>query len=193
MVVGLQYKKLRMLLNEIFKKRSFDIKSDRLGPDIPFTHWRLYFRPLMLKLCKIKFKNFSKSSDFRPGAYAISCSKISIGNRVVIRPGTMLFADSGINGEGIVIEDDVLIGSGVHCYTGNHSFENVEEPIIDQGHSQSKGIIIKRGSWIGANSIILPGVTIGENAVIGAGAVVTKSIPPKVVAAGNPARVIKIL
>ena len=52
---------------------------------------------------------------------------------------------------------------------------------------------MKRGCWVGANAIILPGVTIGENAVVGAGSVVTKSIPDKVVAVGNPARIIRHL
>lgn len=190
---GRPYNSIYMLLKEILKKRKFDKSSDRLGPDIPFTHWRLYFKSLMLRLCKKKFKQFSDSSEFRPGAYAISCSKISIGNRVVIRPGTMLFADTRVNGASITIEDDVLIGSGVHFYTGNHAFDNIEVPIIDQGHSESREVIVKKGSWIGANAIILPGVTIGENTVIGAGSVVTKSIPSKAVAAGNPAKVIKLL
>jgi acetyltransferase-like isoleucine patch superfamily enzyme len=182
-----------MLIIDIIKKIKFDLKTDRLGPDIPFTHWQLYFKKPMMNLCKKKFNHFSDSSEFRPGAYAISCSKISIGNRVVIRPGSMLFADSRVNGASITIEDDVLIGSGVHFYTANHAFENIEIPIIDQGHSESRGVLIKKGSWIGANAIILPGVTIGENTVIGAGSVVTKSIPSKVVAAGNPARIIKLL
>lgn len=180
-----------MILIEILRKRTFDKNADRIGPDIPFTHWRLFFKSSMLSLCKKKFKHFSDSSEFRPGAYAISCSNISIGSRVVIRPHTMLFADTRVNGKGIIVEDDVLIGSGVHIYTGNHAFDNIKLPIIDQGHSEAREVVIKKGCWIGANVIILPGVTIGENAVIGAGSVVTKSIPSMVVAAGNPARVIK--
>lgn len=193
MVAGLLSKRYILMLKEILRKRKFNKNSDRIGPDIPFTHWRLYFRSSMIQLCQHKFKYFSNSSDFRPGAYAISCSKISIGNRVVIRPGTMLFADTRIDGAGITIEDDVLIGSGVHIYTCNHAFGNRDLPIIDQGHSASEEVIIKRGCWIGANAIILPGVTIGENAVVGAGSVVTKSIPSYVVAAGNPAKIIKSL
>jgi acetyltransferase-like isoleucine patch superfamily enzyme len=182
-----------MLIIDIIKKIKFDLRADRLGPDIPFTHWQLYFKKPMMNLCKKKFRHFSETSDFRAGAYAIGCSKISIGNRVVIRPASMLFADSRINGAGITIEDDVLIGSGVHFYTGNHAFDNRDIPIINQGHRESKDIIIKKGCWIGANAIILPGVTIGENTVIGAGSIVTKSIPSKVVAAGNPAKIIKSL
>lgn len=180
-----------MLINDLIKKIRFDKNADRLGPDIPFTHWLLFFKKPMLTLCRKKFKSFSSTSEFRVGAYAVCCSKICIGKRVVIRPGTMLFASPGIDGAGIVIEDDVLIGSGVHVYTGNHSFKNVNVPIIDQGHDESKEVMLKKGCWIGANVILLPGVTIGENSVIGAGSIVTKSVPSNVVAVGNPCKVEK--
>ncbi|WP_113924628.1 acyltransferase [Cognataquiflexum aquatile] len=180
-----------MFISDLINKISFDKKADRLGPDIPFTHWLLFFKKSMLKLCKKKFKHFSDTAEFRPGAYAICCSKIGIGNRVVIRPGSMLFATPGENGAGITIHDEVLIGSGVHFYTSNHSFKNKDISIIEQGHDASKEVVLEKGCWIGANAIILPGVTIGQNSVIGAGSIVTKSIPAGVVAAGNPARVIK--
>ena len=180
-----------MMLIDIYKKYKFDINSDRIGPDIPFTHWRLYLKKTMLKLCKKKFKSFSDTSEFRAGAYAISCSNISIGKRVVIRPETMLFAEPKCDGVGITIEDDVLIGSGVHFYTSNHSFKDINLKIIDQGHDDCKEIVVKAGSWIGSNSIILPGVTIGHNSVVGAGSVVTKSVPDCVVVAGVPAKIIR--
>ncbi|WP_312364794.1 DapH/DapD/GlmU-related protein [Sphingobacterium sp.] len=91
----------------------------------------------------------------------------------------------------IVIEDDVMIGSGVHIYVNNHKFDDITIPIIDQGYYPDLPVILKKGCWIGANTIILPGVTIGENSVVGAGSVVTKSIPKNVVAVGNPAKVLK--
>ena len=56
---------------------------------------------------------------------------------------------------------------------------------------QGKGVRIGKGAWIGANVTIVPGVTIGEGAVIGAGSVVTHDVPPRAVAVGNPARVVK--
>ena len=179
------------MIFEIFKRIKFWKNADRIGPDIPFTHWKLYFKSTMLKLCQEKFKYFDDTAEFRPGAYAICCSKISIGKRVVIRPNTMLFADPRKNGKGIIIEDDVLIGSGVHIYIHNHKYDNPDIPIINQGYHISKEVILKKGCWIGANVIILPGITIGKNTVIGAGSIVTKSIPEKSVAVGNPAKVIK--
>lgn len=180
-----------MLPSEFLKRFNFWIKTDRIGPDIPGTHWMLYFRRTMLRLCKRKFKHFDDSAEFRPGAYAVCCSNISIGRRVVIRPASMLFAEAVDNDAGIIIEDDVLIGSGVHLNVANHRYHLTDRPIIDQGHTASMPITLRKGCWIGANCVILPGVTIGENAVVGAGSVVTKSVPGGAVAAGNPAKVIK--
>lgn len=146
----------------------------------------------MLALCKSKFKYFSDTAQFRSGAYAVGCSKISIGNRVVIRPNVMLFGETLSDLEcSILIEDDVLMGSGVHIYVNNHKFDNANIPVIDQGYYPDKKVILKKGCWIGANVTILPGVIIGENSVIGAGSVVSKSIPSEVVAVGNPCKVIR--
>lgn len=182
------------MIQDLMNKYKFDKNSDRLGPDCPFTHWKLYFKSSMKKICKKRFKHFSDTSEFRAGSYAITCSKISLGKNVIIRPATMLFADPR-NGEGgcILIEDDVMLGSGVHIYVGNHKFDDKTVPIIQQGHYEAKTVILKKGCWIGANAVILPGVVIGENSVIGAGSIVTKSIPKNVVATGNPAKVIKNL
>ena len=150
----------------------------------------------MNNLCKNKFAEFGEGAEFRPGAFAETCSKIYIGRNVVIRPGTFLFADPRDGGGTITIDDDVLIGAGVHLYTNNHEFRNPNIPIINQGYppvSSSDSIILKKGSWIGAGVIILPGIEIGENSVIGAGTVVTKSVLPKQVVAGNPNRILKQL
>ena len=179
-----------MLFKEIYNKYLFCKDADRLGPDMPFTHWKLHFSSSMKKICKKKFKYFSSTSDFRAGAYAIHCSNISLGENVVVRPGSMIFADEFA---GIVIEDNVMMGSGVHFYVNNHKFERKDIPLIEQGYYPSENIVVKQGAWIGANAIILPGVTIGENAVVGAGSIVTKSIAPYSIAAGSPARVIKLI
>ena len=182
-----------MIFIEFFSRFRFWLNTDRLGPDILGNHYRLFFKYSARKLCEKKFKFFGKESEFRPGAYAYGCSKISIGNNVVIRPNTMMFADPKENGGEILIEDKVLIGSGVHFYVTNHKFDNINRPIYDQGHSKSETIILKTGSWIGANAIILPGVTIGKNSVVAAGSIVTKNIPDFKVVAGNPAKIIRHL
>lgn len=179
------------MIKELKTKFKFWKNADRIGPDILGTYWRIFFKSKMLTLCQQKFKSFANSAEFRPGAYAVGCSQISIGERVVIRPGTMLHGATASLEESIAIENDVLIGSGVHIYVENHKFDLTNVSIIDQGHHQSSKVILKKGCWIGANTIILPGVTVGRNSVIGAGSIVTKSIPDYSVAVGNPARVIK--
>lgn len=183
-------------IKEIASRIKFWQNTDRIGPDILLTHWRLYFKSTSKELCKNKFKHFGINSEFRPGAYAEACSKISIGDYVVIRPGTFLYADPLEGGGGITIEDKVLIGSGVHFYTCNHNFSDANIPIYDQGYptsTKSDSITLKRGCWIGASVIVLPGIEIGENSVIGAGTVVTKSVPPHVLFAGNPGKIIRTL
>lgn len=182
-----------MTLTEIIDRIRFWKTTDRLGPDVPYTHWRLHFKSTMQVLCRKKFRHFGDGAEFRPGAYAICCSRISLGRRVIIRPGNMLFADPRDGGAGITIEDDVMLGSGVHIYVNNHRFDNPDIPLIDQGHYPSQAVVLKKGCWIGANAVILPGVTIGENSVVGAASVVTKSVPDRVLAAGNPLKIIRTI
>lgn len=88
------------------------------------------------------------------------------------------------------IGDQVLLGPSVQIYTARHP----EEPEPRRaGLERAEPVAIGAGSWVGGGAIICPGVTIGENAVIGAGSVVLKDVPPGVLAAGNPARVIRKL
>ena len=177
-----------MLFTDIQNAVKFWNSADRIGPDIPLTHWQLHFKSTMRRLCESKFLKFGVAAEFRAGAYAVGCSKISLGNKVIIRPNCMLFADPRNEGEGITIEDDVMLGSGVHIYVHNHRFDDLSIPIIDQGHYLSKPVLLEKGSWIGACAIILPGVTIGRNAVVGGGSVVTKDVAAFSIVAGNPAK-----
>lgn len=87
---------------------------------------------------------------------------------------------------GITIDDDVLIGPKVSLITENHPLNSE-----DRKGLIGKRIHIKRNAWIGANATILPGVTIGENSVVAAGAVVSKDVPDNTVAGGIPAKFIK--
>ena len=183
-------------LAEVISRIKFWNKADRLGPDMLSTYWQLYFLLSMEKLCKKKFKKFGARSQFRPGAYAIACSKITIGEDVIIRPGTQLYADPTEGGGEIIIEDKVLIGPGVQFHANNHKFADLDIPIFDQGYplpTIKDSIILRRGCWIGAGSIILAGVEVGKNSVVGAGTIVLESVPPNTLFAGNPGRVKRFL
>ena len=126
------------MINSVVKKLKYDLKANRIGPDIPFTHWNLYLKRRMIKLCEKQFCHFGLNSEFRPGAYAIDCASISIGNNVTIRPTTMLFGDSSKNSLSILIEDNVLLGAGVHIYVNNHIYRQEGDCISNVSHSDPK-------------------------------------------------------
>ncbi len=91
----------------------------------------------------------------------------------------------------VKIGNDVMMGPDVVCYTGGHRFDRTDITMIEQGGAEIKPITIGNDIWIGRRVMIMPGVNIGDGCVIGAGAVVTKDIPPYSVAGGVPAKVIK--
>lgn len=108
---------------------------------------------------------------------------IELGKNVFINHGCT-FLDLG----GVKVEDDMMIGPQVCVVTENHPLNPADRKAL-----VTKPITIQRNAWIGANATILPGVTIGENSVVAAGAVVSKDVPPNTVVAGVPAKVIKSL
>ncbi len=90
----------------------------------------------------------------------------------------------------VKIGDNVRIAPGAKIFGENHGFSQLDVPICRQPNTQ-KGIIIENNVWIGTNAVICDGVTIGEGSIVGAGAVVTKCVPPFTVVGGSPARVLK--
>ena len=107
--------------------------------------------------------------------------KVKIGNNVFINSNLLAMARGGIT-----IEDDVQIAGNVSLLTNNH------DP-YDRMLLPCKPILIKKGAWIGANVVILRGISIGKHAIVGAGSVVTKDVLDYAVVVGNPAKVVKML
>lgn len=101
---------------------------------------------------------------------------VTIGNRVTIKCGVQLW-------NGITLEDDVFVGP-------NTTFSNDKYPRSKQYPDKFEQILVKAGASIGANATLLPGIIIGKNAMVGAGAVVTHNVPANAIVIGNPAQII---
>lgn len=134
-------------------------------------------------VCRRLFKNtgdifgVGKKVDFGFNAYSITMGECAnIGNHAWIRG----------NGE-LILGNHIMMGEFVTIYTQDHDVSRID----------SEGMIIEdvtigNNVWIGGRVIILKGVAIGDNSVVGAGSIVTRDVPPNSIVAGNPARVIKI-
>ncbi|MGD9945254.1 MAG: sugar O-acetyltransferase [Burkholderiaceae bacterium] len=90
----------------------------------------------------------------------------------------------------IVIGEDVQIGPGVHLYTATHPLDAAARRT---GLESAHPITIGDGAWLGGRAVVCPGVSIGENTVVGAGSVVIRDLPANVLAAGNPCRIVRAL
>ncbi|WP_429075464.1 acyltransferase [Aeromonas veronii] len=112
-------------------------------------------------------------------AHTLIESDVIVGNNVTIKSGVYLW-------DGITIENNVFLGPSV-------SFTNDKYPRSKVYPDKYMRTYIKEGASLGANATILPGITIGKNSMVGAGAVVTKDVPDNVLVIGNPAKIVKIL
>lgn len=131
-------------------------------------------------LVKELFKgNIGENSMVRQGVHIIMGDRMKIGNNVSIMYNFVCMSRGGV-----VIEDNVSIAANTQILTNNHD-EKQHRILL------CKPVVIKKNAWIGAGVTILPGVTIGENAIVGAASVVTKDVPPNTIVVGNPARVLR--
>lgn len=150
-----------------------------------FVKWVPGYFGSMLRTKFIPFSKIGSGVCVLEGVQIDKPSLLTIGDRVSINRLCTINAGGGVS-----IEDDVLIGPGVVIYSQNHRFSDATLPISSQGYSYAP-VVIKKGAWLCANSIILPGVVVGEGAVVAAGSVVTKNVDDYSVVAGNPAKFLK--
>jgi len=106
-------------------------------------------------------------------------SDVAIGNDVTVKSGVYLW-------DGITVEDQVFIGP-------NATFTNDKLPRSKVYPDSFERILIEKGASVGANATILPGITLGANCMVGAGAVVTRNVPSNAVVVGNPAKIINYI
>lgn len=136
-----------------------------------------------LDLCKKLFGRVGKNLWIQPPFHCDYGKNIFLGDNVYINFGC-IFLDVAK----VTLGSNVFLGPNVQIYTATHLLIAEER---NQGLESGKPITIQDNVWIGGSVVLCPGVTIGEGSVIGAGSVVTKDIPARVVAVGNPARVIR--
>lgn len=177
----------------LVKKYYWRIRSTKLGFEI-----RSWASALLLAIpgeigVYLRQKLFSSATgiyscgeNLRVNGYISlnSPERLVIGNNVSFNVGVK------INATGVVeIGNNVLIRPSVKIWSVNHIYSSKESLISEQGYSQAK-VTIEDDVWLATNAIILPGVTIGKGAVVAAGSVVTKDVPPYALVGGVPARII---
>lgn len=119
------------------------------------------------------------------GVRLMSGRNLSVGDDVDFATGVLVTTDGGVS-----IGDRVLIGYGTRIISGNHNIPENRGRIFNGGHTRVP-ISIGNDVWIGASCVVLPGVTIGEGAVVAAGSVVTRDVEPFCIVAGVPARILR--
>jgi acetyltransferase-like isoleucine patch superfamily enzyme len=125
------------------------------------------------------------------GSYLLNRSEVSSTGDITIDPDVWIARDCKIAGKEIRLEKNVILGPSVFIFCGDHHFDKESRKIEMRASSDSRPVKLESGSWIGAQSVILKGVTIGKGAVVGAGSVVTKDVPSHALAVGVPAEVRK--
>jgi acetyltransferase-like isoleucine patch superfamily enzyme len=193
-------------INKIFAKIFFELGA--------YLEWFIFALPgisggkFRIGWCKAKMRGFGSKCGISDGLKFIEPRNMKFGDYCSVGSRSFFTADGGeiyvgnetsfntnvhinASGGGIIrIGNGVLIAPNVVMRTAGHRFDDPYTNIRKQGYIV-KNITIQDDVWIGSNSVIVGGVTIGKGAVIGAGAVVTRDIPSMAVAVGIPARIIK--
>lgn len=146
----------------IFIHKTADVQSKEIGDNTRI--WQ----------CTVVLPGARIGRDCNLNAHCFVENDVVIGDRVTLKCGVYLW-------DGTTVEDDVFIGP-------NATFANDKYPRSRQRPAEWLGVRIRKGASIGANATILGGVTIGERALVGAGSVVTRDVPPGAIVRGNPAR-----
>lgn len=155
-------------------------------------------RPIIIKFDNIDAVEFGRDVYVGPFSEIIVfehtssssiCGRLVVGDRVVIGKGANIRAAGGE----IYIGDGSLLAQNVSLIAANHSLNSNEFYRDQPWNTQRVGVVLRKNVWLGTGVIVLPGVEIGENSVIAAGAVVTKNVPSNQIWAGVPARFVRHL
>lgn len=172
---------LKQILNRIYScllKRKFSSFGNKSLIGFPAT----LNHPDMIKV--------GKNVTIREHAWLNCVNKAQDKVTLEIKDGCYIGRFAHINAyKSVILEESVLVADRVFISDVNHQFSDPYIPIIDQGVTTPLPITLKKGCWIGVGAVILPGVTVGENAIVAANAVVTKDVPKNKIARGIPANI----
>lgn len=151
------------------------------------------YRLLAAPLIRHSFAACGKCVSISRNATFSGIENVYVGDRVAFGAGLRIMSTRAR----VVVGNDVMFAPNVSVITGNHRIDLVGRTMYSVGDKEKIpendcDVIFEGDNWIGANAVILKGVTIGRGAVVSAGAVVTKSVPPYAIAGGVPAKVIKM-
>jgi len=144
-----------------------------------FSNWRVWYFKHILKIMTLH----GNKSMLGNNIYIAKANKVTFGSGCRINENVYIEAAS--------IGNDVLIAPNVSILSRMHEFERTDIPMSLQGYRAEKAVTIENDVWLGRNVVVLPGVTIGRGAIVGAGSVVTNNIAPFDIVGGVPAKKIK--
>lgn len=186
-------KKLYYLVPTIINFNSFALQNIEIEPPF-YIYGRVHVRNKgRIKIgpglrLNASYRANPVGLNTRCGLFTTQNGEICIGRNVGIS-GSLIFAFTTI-----IIDDNVLVGGGCQILDSDFHSIDFESRVLNQDNNiKAAPIRIKSGAFIGACSIILKGITIGENSVLAAGSVLTKDIPPNQIWGGNPAKFIRVL
>lgn len=174
------YQELRCLSFNSIKLR---LKADKYGRRVTIGKHISLYNPQYITIGNDVIINHHASLFINP---IKGRAELIIGNGVQLGK----YTDIGCSNK-IIIEDDVITAPFVHITDRDHSYQDINTPIMHQGANSKGPVIIRQGCWIGFGAQIMSGVTIGKQSVVAAGSIVTKDVPDYSIVAGNPAKVIK--
>lgn len=154
-----------------------------LGFILGYTTFNRLLEPINRLYWRRTLKSVGVQTVISRSSEIIEPQEVSVGSNVYIGRRVSIYGKGGVD-----IGDDVLIANDCTFLTRNHDFRRSEK-IYKQGFTYKK-IVVKNDVWIGTKVVVLPGVTIGEGAVVAAGAVVTKDVEPYTIVGGVPAKYI---
>jgi maltose O-acetyltransferase len=141
-------------------------------------------RRIRARLARLMLDECGRDVNVEHGAWFGSGRGIRLGDRSDIGMDALVIGPLDVG-------RDVMMGPRCILLSSSHAFASVDVPMNRQGFLDDRPIVIEDDVWVGAGTIVLPGVRIGTGSIVGAGSVVTNDVPPRTVVAGNPARVVR--